>query len=625
LPSSTQLQSTLNAGTYARTRALVKDIFEILPRWVPSSAFYEARQILDKEHVCVIAGVPGIGKTTLAKMLLADSIDLGYEAIQVSSDIEEAWKVFEPGIKQAFYYDDFLGRAALTERYNKNEEDRLLMFMHRIAASKTTLFILTTREYILQQARQLYEKLDFEGIEKRKLLLRLDHYSRIDRARIFYNHAFFSNQLSKKARRGLLRDRAYLKIIDHPKYNPRQIEWITGLSSYELNAHDNENYVSFALSAMDDPIRIWRHGFEQQLNDIQRALLLVLDSIPDKAEHEDLQKAFIGFCSAGNLDTKGRAFERALEVLDDSFVRTFHDVGLIFITVYNPAVEDFLAAYIKSSQTDAKIAVNGAVFFEQIERLGYLLKTPEIPPAWLADDFVRALSRCANAPSCSWYQVYYGRDAEEPTTTRRDVSLEYRVNYIGRMKSWGLPYCKQPLLSEICSIYEQAKTVAIERWSKGQGDRGEAIKLLTMMLGRREDIVDALKAIKKLIATNLHYTQAFSYVLSLRKSFPNAYDKKEWAALQQSFSTVAQEDLDNWNEMTDSQEVSDIEVYAELMGVDLDPHEIQRTRERVEENVAEAEDKARRRGRKYQRTYEPVESDEGEAEIESIFIRLASE
>jgi hypothetical protein len=123
----------------------------------------------------------------------------------------------------------------------------------------------------------------------------------------------------------------------------------------------------------------------------------------------------------------------------------------------------------------------------------------------------------------------------------------------------------------------------------------------------------------------LHYTQAFSYVLSLRKSFPNAYDKKEWAALQQSFSTVAQEDLDNWNEMTDSQEVSDIEVYAELMGVDLDPHEIQRTRERVEENVAEAEDKARRRGRKYQRTYEPVESDEGEAEIESIFIRLASE
>jgi MinD superfamily P-loop ATPase len=71
--------------------------------------------MLRKEGVCVIAGVPGIGKTTLAKMLLADAVHDGYEAIQVSADVEEAWNVYAPGCKQAFYYDDFLGRTALVE------------------------------------------------------------------------------------------------------------------------------------------------------------------------------------------------------------------------------------------------------------------------------------------------------------------------------------------------------------------------------------------------------------------------------------------------------------------------------------------------------------------------------
>ena len=68
--------------------------------------------------------------------------------------------------------------------------------MRRAAASRTTLFVLTTREYILQQARQLYEQLAIEGVEGHRFLLELQRYSRTDRARIFYNHAFFSGQLS---------------------------------------------------------------------------------------------------------------------------------------------------------------------------------------------------------------------------------------------------------------------------------------------------------------------------------------------------------------------------------------------------------------------------------------------
>ena len=49
----------------------------------------------------------------------------------------------------------------------------------------------------------------------------------VDRARIFANHAFHSPHVTLPMRKALLHDEAYLKIVDHPNYNPRIIEWIT--------------------------------------------------------------------------------------------------------------------------------------------------------------------------------------------------------------------------------------------------------------------------------------------------------------------------------------------------------------------------------------------------------------
>jgi Restriction endonuclease len=116
LSSAAQLRALLESATYSRSKALAEEIADLLPRWVPGEVFFAARELLHKERVCVVAGVPGIGKTTLAKMLLADAIDSGYEPISVSADIEEAWSVYEPGQRQIFYYDDFLGRTARQER-----------------------------------------------------------------------------------------------------------------------------------------------------------------------------------------------------------------------------------------------------------------------------------------------------------------------------------------------------------------------------------------------------------------------------------------------------------------------------------------------------------------------------
>jgi MoxR-like ATPase len=77
----------MQAGTYSRSRTLAEEIAEALPRYVQSSSFERARALLRKERVIVIAGQPGIGKTTLARLLAADAVLDRYEPIEVSNDV----------------------------------------------------------------------------------------------------------------------------------------------------------------------------------------------------------------------------------------------------------------------------------------------------------------------------------------------------------------------------------------------------------------------------------------------------------------------------------------------------------------------------------------------------------
>ena len=80
--------------------------------------------MLEKKHYCIIAGIPGIGKTMLAEMLSFEYLSNGYELIKVFSDITEAFEVINQNNSQIFFYDDFLGQTSLEYTFGKNEEQK---------------------------------------------------------------------------------------------------------------------------------------------------------------------------------------------------------------------------------------------------------------------------------------------------------------------------------------------------------------------------------------------------------------------------------------------------------------------------------------------------------------------
>lgn len=70
LSGGTHLDEILHSGIYGRSRQLLAETEAALPRYVETDAFFSARELLRRERVLIVAGKPGIGKTTLARLLL---------------------------------------------------------------------------------------------------------------------------------------------------------------------------------------------------------------------------------------------------------------------------------------------------------------------------------------------------------------------------------------------------------------------------------------------------------------------------------------------------------------------------------------------------------------------------
>lgn len=114
------------------SRDALKSIQEHAKYYVQNESYSDALKILDEYNFCIIAGIPGIGKTTLAEMLLLYFVDKGYEIVKITGDISEANSLDHIIQKRVYYYDDFLGQTSLSEKFNKNEDQKLLDFIRTI-------------------------------------------------------------------------------------------------------------------------------------------------------------------------------------------------------------------------------------------------------------------------------------------------------------------------------------------------------------------------------------------------------------------------------------------------------------------------------------------------------------
>lgn len=375
LTSSTLLERVLHNGLYNQTSVLVEGIQAKAKYYVQNESFFDAQEILKTNNYCIISGIPGIGKTFLAEILLVHYISNGYQPVVVRSHIGEAFEMLNPSEKQVFYYDDFLGQTGWEDKLQKNEEQSILDFIKHIKAHKNFRFILTTREYILQQARILYEKLHASDFDHAKCIVKLESYTRHDKAHILFNHIYFSN-LPDDHKSNLAQKEILLAIVDHKNYSPRIIEWMSDHKN--VRDYSSADYPKQFLITLQNPSELWRHAFRNHLSPFSRSLLIVLMTFRYTADLSDLKEAFEAFRIQEVRHFGGSyapsEFHSALDELEGSFIRCERNQHDVVVAFHNPSVLDFLEKYLAENAELLCILCSSIVFYDQFLAL-YTLRS----------------------------------------------------------------------------------------------------------------------------------------------------------------------------------------------------------------------------------------------------------
>lgn len=368
LSSTNILSKILHSKIYNQSAFELEEIQESLKLYVQNDSFNLALDILNKHRYLIISGIPGIGKTTLARILIHYLLSGEFdEFVYLNQSIDEGYEYFADGKRQVFLFDDFLGRNFLEEKHSANEDNKIVKFIQKVKRSNDKALILTTREYILNQASDAFEAFRINNIEIAKCVLDLSSYNNVIKAHILYNHLFFAD-IPTSHLNNLVESDGYKVLVKHTNYNPRIIETIIKRRVWE-NC-EPKDFPDLMKSFFDKPDSVWLHAFENSIDRTSRFTLLVLLGTGTPILFEDLRSAVHEYVRINrdqyDLLFDSRKFEKIVRELENTFIKTEVDSrDSITVEYQNPSIRDFLLNYLKGKDDIIKSLVSSAIFVDQ--------------------------------------------------------------------------------------------------------------------------------------------------------------------------------------------------------------------------------------------------------------------
>lgn len=385
------LKKVLQSKPYYSSFEL-RDLQNKIKLYIQNESFFTALNILREHQYIIISGIPGIGKTTLAEVLIHHYLSFDYEPVYLNGDISDEYTYLNDDRKQIFWLDDFLGKNFFDNKSGAKDVETIIKFIKEIKKAPNKLLILTTRENVLSQAKEIHEIFKIENIEAAKSIIDLSTYTRLIRAKILYNHLYYGG-IPQKHLNNLIKNENYEVLVNHVNYNPRIIETIIKQKIWSSCAPDH--FFKVTKGFFDNPESVWLHSFENTINRFSQYMLLVLFTLPSPVLIDDLETATETFFFNNpilGINYDPFQFSKSVRELENTFISTVKtdsessidelriqkrvriwdsrdlDIDLeekVFIKYQNPSVYDFLFNYLFDKEKLIGYLVNSLIFIEQ--------------------------------------------------------------------------------------------------------------------------------------------------------------------------------------------------------------------------------------------------------------------
>lgn len=349
-----------------RLDAIGNDYPEFDTNFFVETAFFDkAFNIIMDKHILLVHGDPGVGKSTLCKMLgyvFANRLSLYPNSVRVlwrsPNEMPEIITLFDSTFRgsdnQLFVIiDDFLGSNFLTT--NSSEMEILSRLLNRVKKSKNFYILLNSRTQILESAKMDFQDFFAElkrGYEEAIEMIDMSDYTLVDKAKLLRKNLEREYSFQKEDGRRIFETnyeklrspddsnkrnssvrKVYNSIIEHKNFNPRLIEYI----SQNFNAPNG--VLELIRDTLDNPEYVYDPLFLKMEAD-EKWILFCLFTFSDKAIPEDLLISAIQPFVEPTFDPGP-----VLKKFEHTWIRSeMESIGTHKIGYANPGIRDYLSA-----------------------------------------------------------------------------------------------------------------------------------------------------------------------------------------------------------------------------------------------------------------------------------------
>ena len=367
--SATNILSELyNQDIFVDSQTLLYDVEKELPYYVQTDSYWKGKAVLESERLLMLVGNPGVGKTTVSKMLLLYFASIGYRVRYTTNgelaDVKRSISA-DPEQKEIILLDDCLGQCYF--RLRDTQENELSALIKYVRYHPNKCLLLNSRITIFNEARE--HSPEFSQLFDRGVIpircIDAEEIPPQEKALILYA-LMRKFQVPDQYYQSIRKNKNYRTIVAHANYNPRIIEYAAWRHQ---DAGQPDDFFAFVMDKIERPQNVWKDEFERRMDRVDRYFMYTLYSLSGPnpyVEVDVLQRAFQGILQAIGADISVNQFENVLARLSRSLVRIVSRQHKILytrepyynllvptdssreITVLNPSVNDYLREVFRS-------------------------------------------------------------------------------------------------------------------------------------------------------------------------------------------------------------------------------------------------------------------------------------